>query len=80
MLMCYCAMKREGALGCGTCTQKLSARRKKHNLLLNPREGKLRSKEEMHVVWKVTESKWMSHKTKTKHLCNGGVRYRTTKE
>ena len=49
MLVCYHAIKREGALECGTCTQKLSARRKKHNLLLNPRGDKLRSKEEMRV-------------------------------
>jgi len=49
MLVGYHTMKREGALECGTCTQKLSARRKKHNLPLNPRGGKLRSKEEMHV-------------------------------
>jgi len=49
MLVGYHTMKREGALECGTCTQKLSARRKKHNLPLNPRGGKLRSKEEMRV-------------------------------
>ena len=73
-------MKGEGTPGPGTCAQNLSAKKKSCNSPLNPRSGKLRSREEVRGVCVDREAtKQRDATTKTKCLCNRG-RHKTQKD